>query len=229
MCSCDWSSDVCSSDLQTHGQQHGYALTIKRSIPSLQQVCYSCDRGSYQIRRSKPLAYMPDDQRKRKRFVSQTQCQYEVYIRFSKRRVAWLVTESQSHNHEPSLSAAVHAVHRRLQPEEKTHLIELATSNCGLTRSQISRLLKEKNPENISVMKDISNAIATAKRDQLNGLTNIESAVERLRNLNWQYKLKEDSISGAVTDLIFTPPEGLQLLQRSPSVIFLDCTYKLIR
>ena len=78
-------------------------------------------------------------------------------------------------------------------------------------------------------MKDISNAIATAKRDQLNGLTNIEYAVERLRNLNWQYKLKEDSISGAVTDLIFTPPEGLQLLQRSPSVIFMDCTYKPIR
>ena len=75
-------------------------------------------------------------------------------------------------------------------------------------------------------MKDISNAIATAKRDQPNGLTNIETAVERLGNPYWQYKFKEDSISEVVTDLIFTPPEGLQLLQRSPSVIFMNCTYK---
>ena len=32
--------------IQSHGQERGYALTIKRSIPSLQQVYYRCDRGS---------------------------------------------------------------------------------------------------------------------------------------------------------------------------------------
>jgi hypothetical protein len=68
--------------------------------------------------------------------------------------------------------------------------------------------------------------MAASKRGKLDGLTNIEAAVERLRNLNWQYRFKEDSASGAVTDFIFTPPEGLQLWQRFPSVIFMDCTYK---
>ena len=93
-------------------------------------------------------------------------------------------------------------------------------------RSQISRLLKEKNPDNISIAKDIGNAITIAKRGKPDGLTNIEAAAERLRNLNWRYSSKEDSASGVVTDLIFTPPEGLQLWQRFPSVIFMDCTYK---
>ena len=101
-----------------------------------------------------------------------------------------------------------------------------ATGNCSLKRSQISRLLKEKNPDNISIAKDIGNAIAIAKRGKLDGLSNIEAAVERLRNLNWRHSSKEDSASGVVTDLIFTPLERLQLWQHFPSVIFMDCTYK---
>ena len=67
----------------------------------------------------------------------------------------------------------------------------LATSNCSLMRSQISRLLKEKNPDNISIAEDINNAMAASKRGKLEGLTNIEAAVERLRNINWQYRFKE--------------------------------------
>ena len=39
---------------------------------------------------------VPEDHRKRKRTVLQSQYQCEVYIRFSKRRGAWLVSESQS-------------------------------------------------------------------------------------------------------------------------------------
>jgi hypothetical protein len=140
-----------------------------------------------------------------------------VYIWFSKRKGAWLVSESQSHNYEPSLSVAVHAVHRRLRPEDKTDPITLATSNCSLMRSQISRLLKEKNPDNISIAEDINNAMAASKRGKLEGLTNIEAAVERLRNINWQYRFKEGNVSGAVTDFIFTLLEGLQLWQRFPS------------
>ena len=81
-------------------------------------------------------------------------------------------------------------------------------------QSQIFRLLKEKNPDNISITKDISNATATSKRGTQDGFTNIEAAVERLRNLNWQYRFKEVILSGVVTDFTFTPPEGLQLWQR---------------
>ena len=139
-----------------------------------------------------------------------------MYIWFSKRKEAWLVSESRSHNYEPSLSAAVHAVYRRLRPE-KTDLITLATSNCSLMRSQISRLLKEKNLDNISIAEDINNAMAASKRGKLEGLTNIEAAVERLRNINWQYRFKEGNVSGAVTDFIFTLLEGPQLWQRFPS------------
>ena len=64
--------------LQNHGQENVYALTVMRSIQSQQQVYYCCDQGPYQVRRSKPPSHIPEDHRKRKRTVSQTQCQYEV-------------------------------------------------------------------------------------------------------------------------------------------------------
>ena len=43
--------------VQNRFQERGYALTIKRSIPSLQQVHYCCDRESYQIRSNHSLTY----------------------------------------------------------------------------------------------------------------------------------------------------------------------------
>ena len=69
-------------------------------------------------------------------------------------------------------------------------------------------MLKEKNPDNISIAEDISNTMAASKRGKLHniqyilprmaaskrgkldGLTNIEAAVERLRSINWQFKFK---------------------------------------
>ena len=64
-----------------------------------------------------------------------------------------------------------------------------AHRNCSLEWSRISRLLEEKNPDNISIAKDIKNATAAAaKQGKLDGLINAESAVERLRNLNWRYR-----------------------------------------
>ena len=71
----------------------------------------------------------------------------------------------------------VHAVHRRLRPEEKTDLMMLATSNCSLERRQISRLLREENPDNTPIAKDVSNAIAATKRSKLDRLANIEADV----------------------------------------------------
>ena len=42
--------------IENRRQEHGYALAIRRSILSLQQVYNCCDRGSHQIRRSNPLS-----------------------------------------------------------------------------------------------------------------------------------------------------------------------------
>ena len=103
---------------QNHGRKNGYALTIKQSIPQLQQIYYCCDRGSYQPRRSKPLMPIPDHLRKRMRSLRQTGCEYTVFIRYSKKQNTWIVSESKNHNHAATEDPDEHPVHRRLQPTE---------------------------------------------------------------------------------------------------------------
>ena len=52
---------------------------------------------------------------------------------------------------------------RRLKPEEKRHLIEPATGNHSLERSEVPRLLKEGGPENLSITRGSSNAITESE------------------------------------------------------------------
>ena len=123
-----------------HNRRNGYALTIKQSIPKPQQVYYCCDRGSYQPRRSKPLMPIPDHHRKRLRSLRQTGCEYTVFIRYSKKQKAWIVSESKNHNHAATEDSDEHPVHRGLQPTENQQLSELATGDCLLSVPQILRI-----------------------------------------------------------------------------------------
>ena len=89
-------------------------------------------------------------------------------------------------------------------------------------------MLKANNPNSTPIPKDIRNAIQVAKHNKLSGLTNVEVAVEKLQKISWRYSFKEDE-NGCLTDLVYAPPEGLRLFQRFPTVIFMECTYNVIK
>ena len=110
-----------------------------------------------------------------------------MFIRYSKKQEAWIVSEAKSHNHTTTEDPDEHPVHRRLQPVEKQQLAVLATGDCRLSIPQISRMLKASNPHSISIPMDIRNAVKAAKCDKLRGLTNIEATMERLQKISWQY------------------------------------------
>jgi hypothetical protein len=207
---------------QDNAREHGFAITIKHSAPQQDQYYYGCDRGSYH--RTAIKIHVPEKLRKRQRTSRQLDCPYSLYIR-RKRKQGWVVTERNgSHNHIPSLHQSGHSIHRRFGEKEVELITELATGNCSFRRSQILRTVKAQHPDNLSTPKDFGNRIAKAKRNKLGGLTNTEAAVEKLRDLSWPYTFRENE--GAITDLMFAPPEGLAYLQRFPSVIFMDCTYQ---
>ena len=133
---------------------------------------------------------IPDHHRKRMRSLRQTGCEYTVFIRYYKKQKAWIVSESKNHNHAATEDPDEHPVHRRLQPTENLQLAELATSNYWLSILQISRVLKANNPHNISILKDIHNAIQVVKHNELSGLTNVEIVVEKLQKISWRYFFK---------------------------------------
>ena len=107
-----------------------------------------------------------------------------MYIRYSKKQKAWIVSESKSHNHTATEDPDEHPVHRRLQPVEKQQLAEYSTSDCRLSVPQVSRVLEANNPHNISIRKDVHNAVNAVKHDKLGGLTNVEAAVEKLKKIS---------------------------------------------
>lgn len=84
----------------------------------------------------------------------------------------------------------------------KKHLIGLITGNCSLKQSRISRPPKEKHPGGISITKNISNALAAAKRGKLDGPANTEGK----RGLNRRY----NGTSVMLTNLGYAPLEGWQ-------------------
>ena len=98
----------------------------------------------------------------------------------------------KNHNHATTEDPDEHPVHRRLQPTENQNVAELATGDCWLSIPEVSRMLKANNPPNISIPKDICNAIQVAKHKKHGGQTNVEVAVEKLKMISWRYSFKED-------------------------------------
>jgi hypothetical protein len=168
---------------QSHAKENGYALTVKRSNLARREYEYCCDKGSYQTKRTVPInEYASNNERKRERFIAQTGCEVSIYIRYSKKATAWLVTGKNEHNHEPSMPTA-HAVHRRLGDDVKSQISNLLTSGASLRQQQLHRMLKQENPNMIATNVDIRNAISAAKMTMLDGLTHVEIAVKKLKEL----------------------------------------------
>jgi hypothetical protein len=129
-----------------HARQHRYGLTTRRSGEQGRKITLCCDRGSYQD--GKKSKYVSPELRKRGRTTRQTECPYQVKIRYLKRESIWKVSESlaalhlgleatrSSHNHDPSEHAAIHANNRRPTEAEKQEILRL---DRGMTISVLTR------------------------------------------------------------------------------------------
>lgn len=214
-------TDYCTA----HSRTWGAGLTVQHSDRVREKVTLGCDKGSYHGTVEKPV--VDDDDRVRERATVQTLCSYKVLVRLMKRRSAYVASPvCTEHNHPPSLDASAHRIFRRFDKKEVEKITELPTGEAGLKRAQISRTVKQQIPDNISTPRDFSNAIAKAKKEERHGLTYTEAAIERLKTLGWVYEVKTDPADGSMTDFMFMPPEGMALLQRFPTTLFMDCAYR---
>ena len=131
----------------TPNSMHIRATRIDTPSPSSRtslrssQIYYCCDRGSYKPKRSKPLTPTPGHPCKQMRSLRRTGYEYTVFIRYSKKQRAWIVSESKNHNHTATEDPNEQPVHRRLQPTENQQLAEPATGGCWRSVLQISRML----------------------------------------------------------------------------------------
>lgn len=154
----------------------GYAFRCLRSrLKGNKQhyrAIYTCDRSGEPPKRTAP--------RVRKTSSKKTGCQFSVIA--NQTAGGWALIHRQGaqyseHNHEPSLDAMAHPVHRRLDNDTKDLIIRL--SFTGAKPQVIRHLIQPQNK--LATRKDIANCIEDYKRaQQLIGRSAMQALVTEL-------------------------------------------------
>ena len=187
-----------------HARSNRFGLSTKRSAEAGRSIDLCCDRGSYHGRREKPKPYVAGELRKRKREVKQTDCPYEVHVRYQKRQDMWKASEGTKghpeasfHNHKPSERASAHFSNRRPTQAEKEEILRL--DKAGFKTARIITILQQNQEEHggstadiLTGPRDIANIIATNRKEANNGLANAESAIKMLQKRSRRYTFSED-------------------------------------
>ena len=170
--------------------------------------------------------------------MKQTDCPYEVHVRYQRRQYIWKASEGTiGHpevifdNHKLSKYASAHFSNRRPTQAEKEEILRL--DRAGIKAARITTFLKQ-NQEGcggssaniITSPRDIATIVTTNRKETKNGLAIAESAIELLQKLSWWFTFLEAKDS-YLTDILFMPAkhEHLQLRARFTSVLLMDCTY----
>ena len=172
-------SNAAFAALQEHARWHGYAVATRQSTGhgAKKVVFVACAKG----RPSRQPRVR--EQVQRASSSSATGCPFMVHIRPGRareRHIHWTKVIEPLHNHGPS-DAQAFAVHRRLTPDQHDLVRQLAAQ--GMTAVQIMSHFRDSDGRltTLATPKDLSNAIAKARRDARGGQMPLEPVRTRGR------------------------------------------------
>ena len=151
-----------------------------------------------------------------------TNCPFSILAKESSE--GWILKhrfgqQFSSHNHEPSLHASAHPVHRQL-----SHTPQLeALSNAGLAPKEVQTLVRQSG--SLATRQDIYNRIAEVRRDSRQGQSPIHALANQLEQEGFWSRIQFAS-DNHVTAVLFAHPDSLTYLRAYPEILLLDCTYK---
>ncbi|KAI7940915.1 hypothetical protein MJO28_013200 [Puccinia striiformis f. sp. tritici] len=143
---------------------------------------------------------------------------------YYKKKKHWkIIIKEPHHNHPPSEDSSAHAIHRRLNEDQKALVNQL--THAGVRPLQIkSALMQETETPCSSTLNTIYNHRNQMRIDHLQGRSPIEALVFEIRNLDFYHLIGEDE--GKMKSLFFAYPNSLTLAKQFPTTFLLDCTYK---
>jgi hypothetical protein len=112
-----------------------------------------------------------------------------------------------------------------LKPEERNTAVSLCESSVG--PSQILNVLKNDFGNTLSTRKEIHNHLEFARKEFLNGLSQIQKLLELLENGSFIYSY-ETSDTGTIKSSFFSHKKSVKLCRKFCNVFIMDCTTKLI-
>src|SRR4051794_18527317 len=203
--------------LQAHAMSQGYAVTIRRSCNRDGIVTLGCDRsGQYDGRG------LNETNRVRDTGSRLINCPFSV--RGKLKNGIWAIeVRNPDHNHDASLTPMAHPIQRRIPDEVKQRVQQLSAS--GVPARQIITTIRQSGNHHTVIVDDIYNIRKQLRRENLAGKTPMEALLIMLKDSDWTFNYQTDS-ADRVTHLFFSHPRSVELLNRYPDVLLLDCTYK---
>ncbi|XP_052724909.1 protein FAR1-RELATED SEQUENCE 5-like isoform X2 [Vigna angularis] len=128
------------------------------------------------------------------------------------------------HNHELAETLVGHPYAGRLNTSEKSLLVDMTKSK--VTPANILLTLKQNNDRNVTTIKQIYNARHAYKRSLRGSITELQQLMmllDRDKYIHWS-RCADDS--KVVTDLFWTHPDAVKLLNSFNVVFMMDYTYK---
>ncbi|XP_012847831.1 PREDICTED: protein FAR1-RELATED SEQUENCE 5-like [Erythranthe guttata] len=127
------------------------------------------------------------------------------------------------HNHNLFENLNGHSYTGRLS-KERTSFVHTMKKAMVKPRA-ILRLLKEKDPSNVTGIKTVYNTISKLNFSELSGRSQLQLLFVKLKEDEYLSYHRSNELN-AITDLLWIHPKCIKLAQSYPYVFIIDCTYK---
>jgi len=128
------------------------------------------------------------------------------------------------HNNDLAPKLSGHLLAGRLKAEEKKRVIDM-TKSLAKPRNILTDL-KEKNKENLTLIKQVYNARTRWRKGQREDKTELQYLITKLEKHQYVYFTRENSEETTLEDLFFAHPDSVDILNTFPTVLVMDSTYK---
>ncbi|KAI7947253.1 hypothetical protein MJO28_009161 [Puccinia striiformis f. sp. tritici] len=204
---------------QSWAKEKGYALiTTHSSVNDKEQrFTYQCDRSGICHSGEKPEGRLTK--------TKKTNCPFKMTGNYYKKKKHWkIVIKEPDHNHPPSEDSSAHAIHRRLNQEQKKLVSQL--THAGVRPLQIkSALMQETETPSSATLNTIYNHRNQMRMEHLEGRTPMEALIFEIHNFKFHHVTSNDD-EGRMNAIFFAHPNSLTLARRFSTIFLLDCTYR---
>jgi len=128
------------------------------------------------------------------------------------------------HNHELAKTLVGHPYAGRLRPDK--HVLVVDMIKIRVKRKNILLTLKEKNEDNVTTIKQLYNTGYTNKRSVRGSRIKLQRLMMLLECDNYIHWHRSHESSQVVSDIFWTHPDSLKLLNAFSNVLLMDNTYK---
>lgn len=154
------SKDSLIAAVTSQNQQPGFHLSIKRS--KARNIWLCCEKGSVY----KDRLHLAGKSRVKQFRSLECDCAFEIVAKVRKSDVLWEIIKIHDvHNHDADSNLNGHWIARRITPEEKDVVRQLAESGIG--PSQSMNVLRQVFANRFSTKREIYNELSLARRELL--------------------------------------------------------------